>query len=103
MKSEISKSTASLAALLLGAALLPAYGEGMSKSDPSFRDFDANKDGYLSLNEFEAKGKDELAFNAADLNGDKRVDPNEFGRYLVRKATDPSRPGAEQPKPPAGY
>lgn len=103
MKSEISKSTASLAALLLGAVLFPAYGEGMSKSDSSFRDFDTNKDGYLSLNEFEAKGKDELAFNAADLNGDKRVDPNEFGRYLTRKATDPARPGAEQPRPPGGY
>jgi Ca2+-binding EF-hand superfamily protein len=103
MKPGISKSTASLAVLLLGGVALPAYGEGMSKSDLSFKDFDANKDGYLSLNEFEAKGKDELAFNAADLNGDKRVDPNEFGRYLARKATDQSKPGAEQSRPPAGY
>lgn len=102
MKSKISKRTASLAALLLGVVLLPAYGKGLSKSDLSFRGFDINKDGFLSLSEFEAKGKDELSFNAADLNGDKRVDPNEFGRYLARKANDPTRSGAGQSTPPAG-
>lgn len=102
MKPGISKSTASCAVLLLSMMVQPAAGEEMSRSGLSFKDFDSNKDGYLSLKEFEARGKDELAFNAADLDGDKRLDPDEFDKYLARKATDPSRPGAE-PKPPARY
>jgi hypothetical protein len=103
MKSGISKFRTPFAALLLGVVMLPAHGEGMSKPGMSFKDFDANKDGYLSLNEFKAKGKDELTFKAADLNGDEQVDPGEFDKYLARKATDKSKSGAEQSKPPAGY
>jgi len=103
MKSGISKTKTRLAALLLGAAMLPAYAAGMS-----FKDYDTNKDGYLSQNEFKAKGKDNLAFKAADINGDEQVDPSEFDKYLTKKATDQpkSEPGAMQPKPaqpPAGY
>jgi|GEM_PF-3092075 len=103
-----------LAALLLGAAMLPAYAAGdrsmpgMSEAGMSFKGFDANKDGYLSLEEFQAKGLDDLAFKAADLDSDNRVDPSEFDKYVVKKATDQAKPepGAEKPKPaqpPAGY
>lgn len=91
MKPGISKTLAPLAALLLGAAMLPAHAGGMS-----FKDVDANQDGHLSLDEFKAKGKDDLAFKAADINGDQQVDPSEFDKYRAKKATD-------QPKPPSGY
>jgi hypothetical protein len=106
MKSEISKTKARFAALLLGVVMMPAYATG-DRMGMSFKDFDANKDGYLSQAEFEAKGKDNLAFKAADINGDEQVDPSEFDKYLTRKATDPkSESGAGQSKPahpPAGY
>lgn len=89
---------ARLAALLLGAAMLPAYAAGgMSESGKSFKDLDTNKDGYLSVEEFKAKGKDDLAFKAADIDGDQRVDPQEFDKYREMKATDPKSPK------PSGY
>lgn len=106
MKSGIRKTGMRLAALLLGVWMLPACAaglKGMSDSGISFKDFDGNKDGYLSLEEFEAKGKDDLAFKAADLDGDGRLDAEEFDKYLARKASDPARSDAGasgQPKPP---
>jgi len=111
MKPGTSKTQARLAAVLLAVAMLPAYAvdrEGMSESGKSFKDCDTNKDGYLSLKEFKAKGKDDLAFKAADINGDERVDPGELNKYLAKKASDQPRPdpGAGQAKPaqpPAGY
>jgi Ca2+-binding EF-hand superfamily protein len=112
MKSGISKNQTRLAALLLGIAMLPANAgdrKGMPESGMSFKDHDTNKDGYLTLEEFKNKGKDNLAFKAADINGDEQVDPEEFDKYLIRKATDhpESEPGAAgQPKPaqpPSGY
>lgn len=103
MKSAAHPSKTRLAALLLGIAMLPAYaGSGMS-----FRDHDADKDGVLSLDEFKARDKDDLAFKAADLDGDGRVDPQEFEKYLARKAADEATSGGGaggQPKPgPSGY
>ena len=112
MKSGTSKTITRLAALLLGVAMLPAYAwdrKGMPESGMSFKDYDANKNGYLSLDEFKGKGKDDLAFKAADINGDEQVDPSEFDKYLIKKATDQpkSESGASgQPKPaqpPSGY
>lgn len=99
-----TRTQARLAALLLGVAMLPAYAEG-GMSGKSFKDLDADKDGYLSVEEFKAKGKDELAFKAADVDGDQRVDPGEFDKYRTRKATDPkSEPEAGgQSKPSSGY
>jgi hypothetical protein len=85
--------------------MLPAYAwdrKGMPESGMSFKDYDANKNGYLSLDEFKGKGKDDLAFKAADINGDEQVDPEEFDKYLTKKATDQpkSESGASgQPKP----
>jgi len=112
MKPATSKTKSRLAALLLGVAVLPAYAvdrKEMPEAGKSFKDCDTNKDGYLSLDEFKAKGKDDLAFKAADINGDERLDQDEFDKYRVRKATDQPKPesGAPgQPKPaqpPAGY
>lgn len=95
-----------LAALLLGVAMMPTHAadrKAMDDCDMSLKDYDANKDGYLSLDEFKAKGKDELAFKAADINGDEQVDPDEFDKYRTRKATDPkSAPTGGQSKP-SGY
>ncbi|MDZ7594877.1 MAG: hypothetical protein U0932_09525 [Thiobacillus sp.] len=91
MKSGISKNQTRLAALLLGIAVLPACAgdrKEMPESSMSFKDHDANKDGYLSLEEFKNKGKDDLAFRAADINGDEQIDPDEFDKYLIRKASD---------------
>lgn len=85
-----------LVALLLGAAMLSVHAaeqDAARDAGMSFKDYDANHDGFLSLDEFKAKGKDSLAFNAADSNGDGRVDRGEFDRYLARKARD--QPGAE--------
>ena len=112
MKSGTSKTPIRLAALLLGVAMMPTYAadrKAMADCDMSFKDYDANKNGYLSLDEFKNKGKDDLAFKAADINGDEQVDPEEFDKYLTKKATDQpkSESGAGgQPKPaqpPSGY
>jgi hypothetical protein len=112
MKSAISKAQTRLATLLLGIAMVPACAgdpKAMPDSRMSFKDYDANNNGYLSVDEFKNKGKDELAFKAADINGDEQVDREEFDKYLVRKATDQpkSESGAGgQMKPaqaPSGY
>ena len=95
MKSGTRAIRSRCAALLLGVAMLPAYAvdqTGMAESGPSFKDHDGNKDGYLSLEEFKAKGKDDLAFKAADIDGDERLDRSEFDKYRARKATDQSKP-----------
>lgn len=99
-----TRAQARLAALLLGVAMLPAYAAGGMSAGKSFKDLDADKDGYLSVDEFKAKGKDELAFKAADIDGDQRVDPGEFDKYRTRKATDPkSGPEAGGQPKPSGY
>lgn len=101
MKSGTGKIQTRLAALLLGVAMLPAYAAG-DRTAISFKDFDTNKDGHLSLDEFKAQGKDDLAFKAADIDGDEQLDPEEFDKYLAKKASDhpKAEPGATmQPKP----
>jgi Ca2+-binding EF-hand superfamily protein len=112
MKSQASKNRSRLAALLLGVATAPALaGEhaGTQESGMSFKDHDADRNGYLTLKEFQARGRDDLAFRAADVDGDERVDPDEFDKYLAKKAADQPKPepgDAGQPKPapaPGGY
>ena len=93
-----------LVALLLGVATLPvdaAEPGAAPDAGMSFNDFDANRDGFLSLDEFKTKGKDSLAFNAADSNGDGRVDRGEFDRYLARKARDQPTAEPDRTAPPA--
>lgn len=91
MRPGISKAGTRLAALLLGSVvMLPAYAGDAAKP---FKDYDADKDGYLSLEEFKAKGKDDLAFKAADLNGDQRLDADEFDKYAAMKSSDQPKPG----------
>lgn len=97
---EISKRATTaqglLAVLLISTALsgTPAgaadYGEqqGQTKLKQDFKTLDKNKDGYLSMEEFKAAGMDDLAFNAADMNGDGRIDPDEYAKYSKAKATD---------------
>lgn len=108
MPSGLSKTQARLAALLLGLVMLPAYGGGRTPSAdsaPAFGDFDTDKDNYLSLDEFEAQGKDELAFKAADLDSDQRVDREEFSRYQAKKSQDKARSDSDggAAKPESGY
>lgn len=107
MKSETRKTDTRLAALLLGIAVLPAGAAehtGMPEPGMSFKTYDSNKDGSLSLDEFKAQGKDNLAFKAADSNGDGRVDPGEFDKYAARKASDQPESGQHKPaRSPAGY
>lgn len=90
-----------LVALLLGAATVTAAAKDET-SNPrgSFKDYDTNKDGYLSLDEFKARGMDDLNFRAADINGDERVEPDEFDKYVVKKKTDPKSQPKDAPAPP---
>lgn len=105
MKTVTRKARAPIGILLLGAAvLMPAYAaDDMSKPDKSkatsemrFKDCDTDKDGFLSLDEFKAKGKDDLSFKAADINGDERIDPDEYEKYKAMKATDQPRSGTDE-------
>lgn len=101
MKTATRKASAPLGILLLCAIVpLPAYAAGPPMTDQSggmsemhFRDADTDRDGFLSLDEFKAKGKDDLSFKAADLNGDERIDPDEYEKYKAMKETDQSGSG----------
>jgi len=123
MKSKTCTTPTLVAVALLGLALQPAYAaesappaQAASVASLSFKTLDTDKDGYLSMKEFTAKGLDDLAFRAADIDSDGRVDPGEYGKYSQLKANDPpksgsgsdapTKPGDSAPKPtryPYGY
>lgn len=86
-----------LAALLIGTTTIctPAsaadYGKHQKDISTLKRDFkklDKNGDGYLSMLEFKAAGKDDLAFKAADADGDGRIDMDEYASHIEAKAAD---------------
>jgi hypothetical protein len=111
MKTETGKTKTLFVALLLGVSLLPAYAEYRpgSKQETSeetseaavrFKALDTDKNGFLSLEEFKAKGMDDLTFKASDTNGDGSVEPDEYASYLKARAADQSKAGtADQPRP----
>jgi len=96
-------------ALLVCLSALPAHAADRktdSKSNKAavdaasqrFMAYDKDKDGFLSLAEFKAHGLDELAFKAADIDGDGRIDPGEFIAYVkALKEDGPTPDGAIAP------
>ena len=109
-----------IAALLVAFVAIPTHAVAARHKKPmaSFQALDTDKDGYLSMKEFRAKGKDDLAFKAADINGDGRIDPGEYDQYMKsKKSTEPGagsamdggmsgQPMPAEPatsKPPTGY
>jgi hypothetical protein len=89
-------ATGFLAALLIGAlsgapAGAASHGEQQKGPDglkQDFRTLDKNGDRYLSLEEFKPTGKDDLAFKAADLDGDNRLDADEYAKYGKAQEAD---------------
>lgn len=86
-----------MATWLIGIAIFCApaaaadYGKDqkdLSTLKQDFKKLDKNRDGYLSMEEFKATGKDNLAFKAADTDGDGRIDPDEYINYIQAKAAD---------------
>jgi hypothetical protein len=109
MKSSTDMIPLLIPALLLCLSGLPAYAadtmagtqqrarDEMSAASASFRAYDSNQDGFVSLAEFKAKGKDDLAFKAADIDGDGRLDPGEFIKYVTAKKADHAMPDVTVP------
>ena len=109
MKHHANQARTCLVALLLGITMPPAHADEPAGREPcgSFEAHDTDRNGFLSMEEFKIDGKDDLAFRAADINGDERVDPDEFGKYLskVKNPESGAREDAMQPQPrtPGGY
>ena len=98
----------SVSALLLRTAIAPVAVQADAREPcPSFGEYDADRNGHLSMEEFKARGKDDLSFRAADIDGDGRVDPGEFDGYVRRaKASESGAGDAVPPQPglsPGGY
>lgn len=86
-----------LMALFAGCAASSTQGGAIEPGDrdmsraelkQEFTKLDLNRDSYVSLEEFQAFNKDDLAFKAADINDDGRIDLNEFIRNSEAKAAD---------------
>ena len=106
MKSKTSTTPTLIVVALLGQALLPAYAAENAPPAPaasatslSFKSLDTDKNGYLAIKEFTAKGLDDLAFRAADIDNDGRVDPDEYAKYSELKANDPLKSGSGNAAP----
>lgn len=70
---------------LLGAASASALAQSMAEAASpagasSFKSFDSNNDGQISLEEFKAQGGDEQVFTEIDADQDKRLSQDEFAR-----------------------
>lgn len=66
---------------LLGA--FAAHAAIAATTMPEFAQYDVNKDGAVSLEEFSARGGKENAFRAGDANGDGMLSPDEFGKAVA--------------------
>ncbi len=66
-----------LAGLLGAFSVAPAMA---GEAAPSFKAYDSNGDGMVSLEEFVAQGGHEDAFRALDLNGNSSLSSDEFGK-----------------------
>lgn len=55
---------------------------------PSFKSYDSNGDGKISLEEFKAQGGDERTFTKMDANKDKSLSNDEFSK-LGKSSTKP--------------
>lgn len=70
--------------LLNTAALAPALAAdpmpmpSTSSEAPSFKNYDSNNDGKVTLKEFQAKGGDEQTFRLGDVNKDNALSSEEF-------------------------
>jgi Ca2+-binding EF-hand superfamily protein len=74
-------------AALLSAASASAVAQSMTEATPgsaagapSFKSYDSNGDGKISLEEFKAQGGQEQAFARIDANQDKSLNKDEFSR-----------------------
>ena len=75
-----------------------------------FNDYDDDRDGYISLDEWLRHGGKESDFRGMDKNGDGKIDRNEFNNYTQKKhdpagqklAQDPGNDKNRPVTPPAG-
>jgi len=83
---------------LLSAASASALAQSMTEPTPgtaaptagasSFKSYDSNGDGKISLDEFKAQGGQEQAFTGIDANQDKSLSKDEFSK-LGKPSTKP--------------
>ena len=72
----------------VGAADYGKYQKDLPTLKRDFKILDKNGDRYLSMQEFMVAGKDDLAFKAADADGDGRIDMDEYVNHIEAKAAD---------------
>ncbi len=71
---------------------------------PDFSKYDANGDGRISLEEYQAKGGEEQTFRSIDVNGDKLVSHDEFAKQGTPSAAraTPATPATPAMPDPSG-
>jgi len=68
---------------LAGALGALASAPVLASSPSSFKSYDRNGDGKISMQEFQAKGGDERAFRATDADRDSSLSQNEFAKMVA--------------------